>query len=61
MSVSPSEAGRAADVARDWTAERDDLIRAAVAAGVSQREVARVTGLSHTAVQIILRRAAAAS
>ena len=37
------------------TIERDDLIRTAVAAGISQREVARAVGLSHTAVQRIAR------
>lgn len=40
---------------RSTTAERDQLIRDAVAAGISQREVARAVGLSHTAVQRIVR------
>lgn len=35
--------------------ERDALIRQAVAAGISQREVARAVGLSHTAVGNIVR------
>lgn len=50
------EVGLAADAARDWTAERNELIVAAVAAGAPLREVARVTGLSHTAVRQIVRR-----
>ena len=41
---------------RRSTAERDQLIRDAVAAGHSQREVARAVGLSHTAVRQIVAR-----
>lgn len=36
-----------------WTAKRDELIRAAVEAGGSLREVADAVGLSHTAVKFI--------
>ena len=46
-----------ADEARRLTVERDEAILAAVNAGVSQREAARAAGLSHTAVQHIVRRA----
>ena len=41
---------------RRTTTERDQLIRDAVAAGHSQREVARAVGLSHTAVRQIVAR-----
>lgn len=37
----------------EWTTERDRLIRLAVAAGSSLREVGAATGLSHTAVKFI--------
>lgn len=43
--------------ARRAIALRDELILAALGAGMSQREVARLVGLSHTAVQQIVRRA----
>jgi hypothetical protein len=36
-----------------WTAKRDELIRAAVDAGGSLREVGDAVGLSHTAVKFI--------
>lgn len=36
-----------------WTAERDRLIREAVALGGSLREIGAVVGLSHTAVKFI--------
>lgn len=36
-----------------WTAKRDELIKAAVAAGGSLREVGEAVGLSHTAVKFI--------
>lgn len=36
-----------------WTAKRDELIKAAVAAGGSLREVGEAVGLSHTAVRFI--------
>lgn len=36
-----------------WTAKRDDLIRAAVEAGGSLREVGEAVGMSHTAVKFI--------
>lgn len=45
------------EVAR-WTSERDRLIRQAVAAGGSLREVGALAGLSHTAVKLICERAA---
>lgn len=44
------------DAARElaeWTAERDRLIREAVAAGGSLREVGAAAGLTHTAVKFI--------
>lgn len=47
----------AAAHAKDWTRRRDEAIAEAVKAGISQREVARTTGLSHTSVQNIVRRA----
>lgn len=36
-----------------WTAERDRLIKEAVAAGGSLREVGEAVGLTHTAVSFI--------
>lgn len=47
---------RAADKAREWTVERDRRIVAAVAAGASLREVATAVGLSHSAVDKIVKR-----
>lgn len=47
---------RAGDKSREWTARRDDLIRDAVKAGGSLREVAELVGLSHTAVAKIVKR-----
>lgn len=49
----------AAAHATDWMRRRDEAIVAAVEAGLAQREVARAAGLSHTAVQQIVKRAAA--
>lgn len=46
----------AASKVREWTMARDERIAAAVAAGASQREVGRIAGLSHTAVQHIIKR-----
>lgn len=46
------QAGRQVAV---WTKKRDDLIRAAVAAGGSLREVGEAVGMSHTAVSFIVR------
>jgi hypothetical protein len=46
----------AARKVREWTDRRDDLIRAEVAAGKSQRAVAIEAKLSHTAVQKIVAR-----
>lgn len=43
----------AARRAAAWTAERDHLIRQAVEAGGSLREVGEAAGLSHTAVKFI--------
>lgn len=37
----------------EWTAERDRLIKDAVAAGGSLREVGAIAGVSHTAVKFI--------
>lgn len=37
----------------EWTEERDRLIRSAVAAGGSLREVGELAGISHTAVKFI--------
>lgn len=37
----------------EWTAERDRLIKEAVAAGGSLREVGEAVGLTHTAVKFI--------
>lgn len=37
----------------EWTSERDRLIREAVAAGGSLREVGAAAGVSHTAVKFI--------
>lgn len=51
----------AAAASTDWIRRRDERIVAAVAAGLSQREVARAAGLSHTAVQQIVKRAAGES
>lgn len=36
-----------------WTAERDRLVKEAVAAGGSLREVGEAAGISHTAVKFI--------
>lgn len=36
-----------------WTTERDRLVKEAVAAGGSLREVGEAAGLSHTAVKFI--------
>jgi len=51
----------AGEKVRTATAERDAAVAEAVAGGMSQREVARAIGLSHTAVQVILRRTASAA
>lgn len=37
----------------EWTAERDRLIRVAIADGATLREVGEIVGLSHTAVKFI--------
>lgn len=47
---------QAAQKARHWTAERDRLIVQAVKAGGSLREVAETVGLSHSAIDKIVRR-----
>lgn len=39
----------------EWTAERDRLVREAVNAGGSYREVGAAAGLSHTAVKFIAK------
>ncbi len=48
---------RAGELAQRSTRLRDELILAAIGQGMSQREVARLVGLTHTAVQYIARRA----
>lgn len=54
MTVETEKALRtAARKVTEWTAERDRLIRQAVAAGGSLREVGEVAGISHTAVRFI--------
>lgn len=40
--------------AAEWTAERDRLIRQAVAEGGSLREVGDIAGMSHTAIRFIV-------
>lgn len=37
----------------EWTAERDRLVKEAIAAGGSLREVGEAAGMSHTAVRFI--------
>lgn len=37
----------------EWTAERDRIVKEAVAAGGSLREVGAAAGISHTAVKFI--------
>jgi DNA-binding NarL/FixJ family response regulator len=37
----------------EWTTERDRLIREALAAGGTLREIGELVGLSHTAVKMI--------
>lgn len=39
----------------EWTAERDRLIKQAVAEGGSLREVGEAVGMSHTAIKFIAR------
>lgn len=39
--------------AKEWTTRRDQLVRDAVAAGGSLREVGAAVGLTHTAVKFI--------
>jgi transposase-like protein len=41
---------------RQWTDRRDDLVRAAHAAGGGVREIARLVGLGHPSVLRILKR-----
>ncbi len=56
--VDPATAKRlttAATKARDWTEERNRLIREAHAAGGGVREIARMVGLTHPAVLNILK------
>lgn len=50
-----------ADSARNATAARDRAIVAMRAKGASQRAIAQAAGLSHTAIQQILKRADAAA
>ena len=44
---------RAGIKAREWTLERDRLVKLAVERGASLREVGEAVGLSHTAVKFI--------
>jgi predicted transcriptional regulator len=56
--VDPTTAKRlttAATKARDWTEERNRLIREAHAAGGGVREIARLVGLTHPAVLNIIK------
>ena len=50
MAKALSKAGREVE---KWTTERDRLIKEAVVAGGSLREVGQAAGLSHTAVKFI--------
>lgn len=50
------QANIAAQNVRKWTDERNKAIRAALAAGASQRTVAEATGLTHPAVAKIGKR-----
>ena len=43
---------------KEWTVQRDDLIRSAHAAGGGVREIARAVGLTHPAVLRIISRGA---
>ena len=56
----PLAARRAARKAlRKWAevhAQRDDLIRAAVAAGVDQRSIQEITGVARSTITRIIRR-----
>lgn len=45
----------AGSYARRWTEKRDQLIKEAVEAGGSYREVGEAVGLSHTAVKFIAK------
>jgi transposase-like protein len=45
----------AAGKARDWTEERNRLVREAHAAGGGVREIARLVGLTHPAVLNIIK------
>jgi transposase-like protein len=45
----------AAGKARDWTEERNRLVREAHAAGGGVREIARLIGLTHPAVLNIIK------
>lgn len=53
MAKSLRSAGRNVE---KWTDERNRLIREAVAAGGSLREVGEAAGLTHTAVKLICER-----
>lgn len=46
----------AGEKTRQWTAERDRLIRQALAEGGTLREVGALAGLTHTAVKLIGQR-----
>ena len=46
----------AARKGKEWIARRDELIRAAIESGASQREVAKYAGLTQPAISNILSR-----
>lgn len=46
---------KAGEKVAEWTRERDRLIREAVDAGASLRDVGEAVGLSHTAVKFIAK------
>jgi DNA invertase Pin-like site-specific DNA recombinase len=57
--LDPALAKRLATAARkgrEWTERRDELIVAALSAGASQREVAKVAGLSQPTIHAIWHR-----
>ena len=46
---------KAGEKVAEWTRERDRLIREAIEAGASLRDVGEAVGLSHTAVKFIAK------
>ena len=58
MALTPEQARllrKAGEKVAEWTRERDRLIREAVDAGASLRDVGEAVGLSHTAVKFIAK------